>query len=560
MKANQNKAEMLASRLWPVIRAVGLGWLALGVARAAAGDTPTTAPAESMQLQSMAEAAPININVGQSVLLKAPWPVKTVTVADQKVADIQQAVDLKNFVVQGKAIGTTDLMFLGENGNAERAHVVVTADFDAVRGALKNLLPGANLNIHMSNDVLIVSGTLRRAEESDILHRYLETTVPNKFVDATTLAGPQQVSIKVTLAEANRTAVRALGINAFEVGTEATGGFQVGSSTGGALNPAGSIGLPNSVSPSVTMFGGLPSGDLDVFIKALAENQYVRVLAEPQLTALTGHEASFQVGGQFPVPSIQSGGGGGSTPTSGSTATASSGASVTIDWKDFGVLLTFRPTVLGDGRIRLEMVPEVSEPSSVNSVTENGFNIPSLTTRKADTTLELNSGQSFAMAGLIQKETQAISSRIPGLGDLPVLGALFRSVRYETDDTELVLLVTASLVEPQTSAVPQRLPGDLHTDPDDWQFYFMGELGSDRPAAVSPEDAARMQSAGLNDLRGPGAWASYSTGIAPKTAAAAPAAGTAVPATQPAAVEVPSTNNGPADASGNDGSARVDDR
>jgi Flp pilus assembly secretin CpaC len=116
-----------------------------------------------------------------------------------------------------------------------------------------------------------------------------------------------------------------------------------------------------------------------------------------------------------------------------------------------------------------------------------------------------------------------------------VLGALFRSVRYETDDTELVLLVTASLVEPQSTTQPPRLPGDLHQEPNDWQFYFMGELGSDRPAAVSPEDAARLQSAGLSDLRGPGAWASYSAGIAPKTPPAAPAAAPPAPATEPVA-------------------------
>jgi len=339
----------------------------------------------------------------------------------------------------------------------------------------------------------------------------------------------------VTLAEANRVAIRALGINAFETGTQAAGGVQVGSEGGGPLNGAGSIGAVTSVNPSVTLFGNIPSENLDVFIKALAENQYVRVLAEPQLTALTGHAASFQVGGQFPVPSVQSGGGGGSAPAAGSTPTASSGAAVTIDWKDFGVLLTFHPTVLGDGRIRLEMTPVVSEPSQVNAVTENGFNIPSLTTRTADTTLELNSGQSFAMAGLIQKETQAVSSRIPGLGDLPVLGALFRSVRYEEDDTELVMLVTASLVEPQSTTEKPILPGDLDKRPNDWEFYFLGQTENSQ-AAVSPQDSARMQAQGLNDLRGPGAWASYSTGIPAKTGETpANQAAPTAPATQPVA-------------------------
>jgi pilus assembly protein CpaC len=532
MKAIHKQTSGWAKQVWPAIRAIGLGWLALGVARAAAADTPTTAPSDTAQLAKLPMIAPINIFVGQSALLRTPWPVKSVSIAEPKIADVQ-VINPTDLVVQGKSIGTTDLIIWGDGGNAQHAQVLVTADYNAVKLALKSLLPGSNLELHMSNDVLIVSGTLHRAEESDVLHRYLDTTAPNKYVDATSLAGPQQVSIKVTLAEANRTAVRALGINAFMQGTQASGGVQVGSESGGPLNAAGSLGAVSTVNPSITSFGSLPSGDLQVFIKALAENQYVRVLAEPQLTALTGHTASFQVGGQFPVPSIQSGGGGGSTPSAGSSATASSGASVTIDWKDFGVLLTFRPTVLGDGRIRLEMTPEVSEPSSVNSVTENGFNIPSLTTRKADTTLELNSGQSFAMAGLIQKETQAVSSRIPGLGDLPVLGALFRSVRYQEDDTELVLLVTASLVEPQSIAQKPVLPGDMHKAPNDWEFYFLGQTENSKPAAVSPDDSHRMQAQGLNDLRGPGAWASYSTGIPSQTGDAESAAPAAA-ATQPA--------------------------
>jgi pilus assembly protein CpaC len=317
----------------------------------------------------------------------------------------------------------------------------------------------------------------------------------------TTLAGPQQVQIKITVAEANRTAIRALGVNAFFGGSQVAGGITPGPDVGGALNQA-TFGLDGALTSSNinsanTLFALFPNSDIAVFVQALAENEYLRVLSEPTLVALSGEEASFLAGGEFPIPVVQ-----GSASTTG-------GVSVSVDYKKFGVQLKFRPTVTGEGNIRLHVAPEVSELSNVGAVTLQGFNIPGVATRRAETTVELKSGQTFGLAGLINQSTQARSSRVPGLGDLPVIGALFRSVRYKQGDTELVLLVTASLVEPVSLAKKPPVPGQFHVVPNDWEVYALGRNEGKGQPTMSASDKQWLRDRGLDRLKGPGAWVSY---------------------------------------------------
>lgn len=233
---------------------------------------------------------------------------------------------------------------------------------------------------------------------------------------------------------------------------------------------------------------------MDIFIEALAENQYLRVLANPTLVALSGEEASFLAGGEFPIPVVQ--GTGGNT-------------SVTIEYREYGVRLSFKPTVLGDGTIRLYVAPEVSDLTDVGSVSISGFTVKALRTRKAETTLELKSGQTFAMAGLIKRNDDAITSRLPGLGELPVIGPLFRSIRYTSGETELIVLVTASLVEPMNLAEVPPLPGFLHEEPNDWEFYLEGRIEGKEPAKIYPADADWLREIGIDQLFGPGAWDRY---------------------------------------------------
>jgi len=353
-----------------------------------------------------------------------------------------------------------------------------------------------------------VTGLLRSSEQAEQLHDFLDKTKVI-YVDMTSVAGVQQVLLEVRIAEVSRAALRSLGIQIFTgMDEDFFGGSRINNLGGGDIGVPGGVlvgdtmpfQLVSDVTPAaaVTVFAGVPRADFEIFIQALAENQYLKLLANPTLVALSGEEASFLAGGEFPIPIVQSSGG---------------GNSVTIQYKEYGVRVTFRPVVLGDGTIRLNTAPEVSNLSDVGAVVISGFRVPALTTRKAETTLELNSGQTFAMAGLLQNTTEALNSRVPGLGDLPVLGPLFRSVRYQKKETELVILVTASLVEPMSLGEVPPLPGFLHSDPNDWEFYLEGRLEGKEPVKIDSHDAEWLKQMNLDRLKGPGAWDSYNKPI-----------------------------------------------
>jgi len=536
-------ARFVARRL--VVLAIGLVMLAGNPAAGQSSDKG----AES------AEAQVIVLYVRQSKTVDAPWPATRVSVTDPKVADVQMLTPRK-VLLQGKSVGSTDLIMWGKDERVWRARIDVDVDLRRMKAELKKLFPQSSLAVTQAQDVVVVTGLLRRAEHADQLRKFMDAT-KLEYVDMTSVAGIQQVLLQVRIAEVSRVALRLLGINAFTTHGDFFTGSTVGSSTGGAINPI-SIGVPSgadattsnipfqfnsavNVSSSVTVFGGIPEIGLQLFIQALAENQYLRILAEPNIVALSGEEASFLAGGEFPIPIVQG-------------SSAGGGTSITIEYREFGVRLRFRPTILGDAGIRLYVAPEVSELSTVGAVEIEGFSVPSVLTRRAETTLELKSGQTFAMAGLINRSVNARVSRVPGLGDLPILGALFRSVRYVNEETDLVVIVTASLVEPISPAGPLPLPGVMHTPPNDWQLYALGQIEGQAPAKLSASQTAWLKKQGLDQLKGPGAWATYgqeaarSTSVAEAPSAPSPQIGSGgseklpagpgrLPETQPASPE-----------------------
>jgi pilus assembly protein CpaC len=372
----------------------GLG-LALAIALAA------TAPAAAGVLNVPSDASPaqaktVTVFVGRSEHMTLPWPAKGASVTDPATADIQ-ILTPEILLVTGKAVGTTNVLVWSDTGQTLEAKVEVNADLSRLTQELSAFFPRSGIQLAQSQNVIVVSGVLERADQADALHRYLEAQkVP--YVDLTTLAGVQQVQVLVRMAEVSRSAVRALGFNGIVAGSDAFGGSNLGSLNQTSVIPP--PGAPvtgnnpfefgaNPMSPSVTLFGGLSRGDLEIFVRALAENQYLRLLAEPNLVALSGAEASFLAGGEVPIPVVQGGGTGGA-------------GSISIEFKPFGISLKFRPTVLGDGGIRLEVFSEVSEVSdSVETTTQIGpIRTPSFLTRRAETTLEMKTGQTFAMAGL----------------------------------------------------------------------------------------------------------------------------------------------------------------
>jgi pilus assembly protein CpaC len=421
---------------------------------------------------------------GQSKVIQAPWPAIRISITDPSVADVK-TLDPNQVLLIGKAVGTTDLLMWNKEGQVLRTKVqVMVADLEVLGNELHKLFPDSTLELTPSGRAVVLTGVLARTDQVAQLHAFFDVRKLD-YVDMTRVPGVQQVQIKVRVAEVSRMAIRALGLNALFLGSDFQGASLVGADGSGPINPFGTV--PTStipVSPAVTVFGRFPNADLSLFLQALAENQYLRVLAEPDLTALSGEKASFLAGGEFPIPVVQS-------------VTGGTNGAVTIEYKEFGVRLLFQPVVLGENRIRMYVAPEVS-----------------------DTTLELSSGQTFAMAGLLQRSSNGRTSRIPGIGDIPVLGALFRSTRYEEGETELVVLVTASLVEPvSTSASTFVLPGEMHAVPNDWEFYALGRVEGKGHPGISAEQAKWLDDTGLDQLRGPGAWASCCASVSGEHAA-----------------------------------------
>jgi len=451
----------------------------------------------------------LKLELGGSIVLDAPDLVKRVAVADPEVADVQM-LEPREVLVVSKGIGATDLFVWSQSGSVWKRRIVVEADVDRLNEELMRLFPGTDLLVTGVQGTYFVSGTLSDADEVAQLRRYFDAAgLP--YVDMTRLAGVQQVQIHVRVAEANRLAIRKLGINGLYGEDSIFGASLVGSDRGGSFNPV-NVGPPQgasitgnipfiftqdtNVSPLVTLLAGFPESDLEFFIQALAENQFLRILAEPNLVALSGEEATFLAGGEFPVPIVQG-------------STAGAGISITVEYKEFGVRLKIRPTVLGNGGIRLHVAPEVSDLSDVGAVEIQGFSIPSLLTRRSETTVELKSGQTFAMAGLLNHSVTSRNSRVPLLGDVPIAGAAFRNTRMEDAESELIILVTAKLVEPLSHAGPAPVPGDLYVPPSDWELFLLGHISSGKRCNPMISDKAKGNASDFSRLRGPGAWDTY---------------------------------------------------
>jgi pilus assembly protein CpaC len=477
-----------------------------GRAPASARPSPAASAAPVLEL---VDPSILTVEVGRMRPFDAPWTIAGVSLTDPAVADVDVLTD-QLLVLTGRAPGSTDLLLWNDAGDVETKTIEVRADLELLQAELAVLFPDSRISLAQSRNVTFLTGTLARADQAQRLEAYMGAAGFD-YVDAVRIAGVKQVQVQVRVAEVSRNGLRALGVNGFAVSQDGVIGNTIGSAAGGPVNPF-SIGPRRGqqatgardfvyndgaqLSPAVTLFGGM-HGDFEIFVQALQENQYMRMLAEPTLIALSGETASFLAGGEFPVPVVQ-----GSSGVGGGTA-------VTVEFKEFGVGLRFTPTVLGDGGMRLHVASEVSDLSTAGAVVVEGFHIPSVMTRRAETTLEMKSGQTFAMAGLLDERTTAVASEIPGLSAVPILGSLFRSVSYQRGETELVLLVTAALVEPLDAQTLPPLPGTDHVEPSDWELYATGRIEGAPPPRLAPEDQAWIEKSGLGQLRGPGAWATH---------------------------------------------------
>jgi pilus assembly protein CpaC len=400
------------------------------------------------------------VNKSQVVTTKLPY--KTVNVANPEIADFNRISDYE-ILVTAKKTGNTQLIIWDVAGLSQKVDVNVMSDLEALQAQLDKIFPGAGIKAVNVNGTIALQG---RVKNLDIAAQAVAIAEPycDKVLNFLEIAGGQQVMLQVRFAEVSRSASSQLGF----AGHASDGTMQLGTINGPNATPIGALaqGSEYILNPAVNLFGGGQVGGtaFEFFVQALRRNNLMRVLAEPNVIAISGEPASFLAGGEFPVPVPQSGGDGGDT--------------ITIEYKQFGVKLNFVPTVLGDGKIRLKVEPEVSDLDFSRSGSFKGFVIPGLTKRTLTTTIELNEGQSFAVAGLLNNRIVASKDVTPLLGDLPVVGTLFRSVRYERSETELVVIVTPRLVSPLNPDQVGDLPGERWKDPTELQLFLDQKLGS----------------------------------------------------------------------------------
>ena len=416
--------------------------------------------------------------VNKSLVVTTKLPYKTVNVANPDVVDFNR-VDDYQILLTAKRPGTTQLMIWDVGGGTQTVDVSVSTDLESLRDQLKTILPDSSIVVSSVNGTIALRGrvpNLETAEKAVAISRPYGADVLN-FLE---VAGGQQVMLKVRFAEVSRSAATSLGFSGFAT----DGSNSYGWVNGPNGSPVGALagGQAGTLDPRTTIFGsgGINGTQFEFFLEAMRKNNLLRVLAEPNLTTYSGKPATFLAGGEFPVPIPQTGGGGG-------------GTTITVEYKQFGVQLAFTPVVLGSGRVRLEVAPEVSDLDYSRSVSFQGFVIPTITKRNLQTTVELNEGQTFAVAGLLNSRMIANRDGTPLLGDIPVLGALFRSTRYERSETELVVLVTPYIVEAMNPEQVPTLPGEKWRYPNEADLVLGRDLGGE---AADTKNAPKRDAAG----------------------------------------------------------------
>jgi pilus assembly protein CpaC len=431
---------------------------------------------------AMAETRELRVAVSSAQVVEFRKPARSVFIADPAIADIQVASPT-SVIVFGRKPGQTTLIAIGADDKLlARIQVVVGYNFADVQRLIEHDVPGADVKIAATPSGVILSGVVADDRTANQIvaaaHRYVaeKDVVVNHLV----VAGPAQVNLRVRVAEVSRSVTKQLGFN-WETAVS-PGSFLFGLGTGRVFAP-GVSGLFNRVAPLSGQNGTPGAALFDVntkrvsvngLIDALADEGLVTILAQPNLTAISGQTASFLAGGEFPIPVAQNTGVAGTAPT------------ITVAFKPFGVRLDFVPTVLSSDRISMKVRPEVSELSTAGEVDVNGITIPALTVRRAETTIELGSGQSFAIAGLIQNNNNTDINKFPGLGDLPVIGTLFRSSSFQHSETELVIIVTPYVVRPAGAGASLELPTDKLQPASDVERIFMDRLTAAKPGAPDP--------------------------------------------------------------------------
>ncbi len=436
------------------------------------GWAATTLPteAETLRVVKRGKVATLNVPMNRAVVVESDVPFAELSIANATIADISSLSD-RTIYVLGKAPGMTTLTILDGTGQLiSNVDVRVAPDLTEFKERLRQILPNEKIEVRTANDGIVLSGVVSSSQRLqralDLAERYAEGRVSNLM----SVGGVQQVMMKVRFAEMNRTVSKSLSSSLAVDGAIFSNNVGVNAGTGGTI---GSADLANSLSGSVpagnenagALLLGFTAGStrIGLLLEALETKGMVRTLAEPNLVALSGQEANFLAGGEYPIPVAQDNG------------------VITVEFKPFGVQLDFIPRVVDKDLINLEFKAAVSAIDPTNGFAVNGFEIDAFTRREAATTVELRDGQSFAIAGLLEDNFVDNSTQLPWIGDVPVLGSLFRSANYLRGQSELVIIISAHLVTP-TRGDALALPTDRVVPPSEKDLFLRGKVAQNKNA------------------------------------------------------------------------------
>jgi pilus assembly protein CpaC len=416
----------------PFLAACALAAVVLAAPAPGAAPTGTAGPLPPVQFPKPAQK--VTISTGKGMMIRLARPMANVFVASDAIADVQVNSPQELYLF-GKGTGETTVYATDKAGGiVYSADVMVAPNYEQVGAVLRAVMPDAKIVAVPMNGLLLLKGTVDSPQEVEEVAAIAQSVVGKDItiVNRVTTVLNQQVALRVRVVEVNRAYAKSMGFNILT--KDGTGGFRFGFGQGQAIDvDTGAVTIPTTGSVAV-MAGKVLGVDL-ISALELAENDgFATTLAEPNLTAMSGETASFLAGGEIPIPVPQQ-----------------QGNAITIEYKQYGVSLAFTPVVLSGGRISMRVRPEVSELTS-STVSIGGYQIPGLATRRAETTVELGSGQSFMIGGLISNRASSAQNKAPFLGDLPILGALFKSSSFKRDESELVIVVTPYLVKPLPSA------------------------------------------------------------------------------------------------------------
>lgn len=453
---------------------------------------PTMAPAETLRVLRGAASSALSVPMNRAVVVESDVPFTELSIANPGIADISSLSD-RTIYVLGKEPGRTTLTLLGADGRLiTNVEVHVSPDMAEFKERLTQILPGENIEVRTANDGIVLSGTVsstaRLDRALDLANRYAPDRVSNLMM----VGGTQQVMLKVRFAEMQRSVSKALSSSlSFDTGGPIGGLSSLGGTGGGGVSTVANPLLPGTVTnlPTALQSGGDSAGavlfgfnagglGVNLLLEALETRGVVRSLAEPNLVALSGQEATFLAGGEYPVPVSQEDG------------------AITVEYKPFGIELNFIPRVVDGDMINLELVAAVSAIDPSNGITLGGFEIDAFTRRETSTTVEMRDGESFAIAGLLTDDFTDLNGQVPWIGDVPILGALFRSAEYQRAQTELVIIITPHLVSP-TRGEALALPTDRVRPPSEQDLFLFGRVArTDAPSSGGAGEVARQDFSG----------------------------------------------------------------